>query len=919
MHIYFGLELDDLVYPKPKQTQGAVHYFGPQGLLLMLESHLGLIGHPNDNQYLRIEQFRQALIKHLDQYPKAFYRASFEADQLATATTLLSQRDELLLAGWDFDINKETPRRLQTIAEINDILSPKKEKEPKQVSLFGEMTTLSLAPGFADRFMEVLEKLTIRQHPIKTISLNEPMNIIPVHLKSLFDFLAKNGVTIQALPTPTPTKDTDLALFQKALLSADGKKEKQSFKNDGSLLILNAKRETDAANYLAKLFQQNNEFRPLCLIPEKNRALDNAFIQEGLPSLGILSASLARPSLQILKLVTGFFWRPIDPFKIMEFVSLSVKPLADDLATLIANQIARTPGLKGEGWYIMINRYFEELKERAKVDKDLNYNDIRKQYEFWFERDRYDASKAVPKSEVIEVFDYLANWAYKLFEDTGAKNKSLSVLSGQAKRVKELLEALPESETQLSNLELERIVRTIYEPSPILFKERELEHLQYVHQSSAIIAPVQDLIWWNFIRNERDHFFSRWYKNELDYLDSLNVPLQRPTDENTRLLWQRPRPVLYTQNRLVLVIPKMVDGTAVNPHALHDVLEASFDNPAHISFDIDNHIDCQSFERYFQLPQFVSVDQKQLGKVQPFIYINSPEKLQQNEQETFSSLDTLFYYPYQWVFRHKIKLRKSAILSVVKDVTLMGNLSHRFFEEMFKEDIKKWDKEHTEKWIDTRANRLLAREGAVLLMYGREPDRVAFINRVKYAAWSLISMIQSNGWKVEATEMDLAGKFKNIPIKAKADLVLKKKDELVVVDLKWRGASRRQRMIKNEEDLQLVMYSKLLTADETWAHTAYFILENGKMIARNNLAFNESLAVTPDSDHIDINERIWSKMGKTYQWRMDQLRKGQIEIRTDSTLHDFEEVYQEELMEVLEMKKGDSPFDDYRTLINLIE
>jgi len=919
MHIYFGLELNDSVYPKPTTTEGGVHYFGPQRLLEMLESHLGLIGHPNNNDYLRIEQYRQALIKHQKKSKTAFYKASFEADQLATATTLLSQRDELLMAGWDFDNNKETPKRLKVIADIEQILSPKRETKANQVSLFGEMTTLRLAPGFADRFVAVIEQLTLRQQPIKTISINEPLALLPSHFQKLFNVLKIQGVRIDELNTPSPKQKTDLALFQQSLLAADGKKEKLSFKNDGSLLILNAKRETDAANYLAKLFQQNESFRPVCLIPEKNRALDNAFIQEGLPSLGILSASLARPSLQILKLVTSFFWRPIDPYKIMEFVSLSVKPLADDLATLIANQIARTPGLKGEGWYIMINRYFDELKERAAADKDINYNEIRKQYERWFERSRYDISSAVPKSEVIEVFDYLKSWAKETFDNIGNNHPSLIVLSEQAKRVKELLEALPESETKLSNLELERIVRTIYEPSPIQFTKQELGHLAYVHKPSAIIAEVDNLLWWNFIRNERDHFFSRWYKKELDYLDSLDVKLQNPKDENALLLWQRPRPALYTQKRLILVIPKMVDGTAVNPHALHDVLEATFDNVHDIAFDIDHPSDSKAFKKYFELPEFINIDQKQLGKVQPFIQINSPEKLQQNEHETFSSLDTLFYYPYQWVFRHKIKLRKSAILSVVKDVTLMGNLSHRFFEEMFKEDISDWTRDHTEKWIDTKANRLLAREGAVLLMYGREPDRVAFINRVKYASWSLISMIQSNGWKVKKTEMDLAGKFKNIPIKAKADLVLEKKDELVVVDLKWRGAARRQNMIKSEEDLQLVMYSKLLTADETWAHTSYFILENGKMIARNNLAFNEALAIAPDNDHIEINERIWDKMGKTYQWRMNQLKKGQIEIRTGSTMPDFEETYGAELMEILEMKNGDAPFDDYRTLINLVE
>ena len=97
------------------------------------------------------------------------------------------------------------------------------------------------------------------------------------------------------------------------------------------------------------------------------------------------------------------------------------------------------------------------------------------------------------------------------------------------------------------------------------------------------------------------------------------------------------------------------------------------------------------------------------------------------------------------------------------------------------------------------------------------------------------------------------------------------------------------------------------------------LIEQGKMIARNNLAFKEALAVNPEADHIEINERIWEKMEATFQWRLQQLQKGAIEVRTKNTSIDLEEMYAGQLMELLEMKQEDAPFDDYRTLINLIE
>ncbi|MEM6965021.1 MAG: PD-(D/E)XK nuclease family protein [Bacteroidota bacterium] len=913
MKIHFGLELDDLVFPKSKSTVGNVQHFGPQGLLLMLETHLGQAGHPNNNEHLRIEQFRQALQIHLRDTPHCFFQKSFAADQLATAATLLGMRDELVLGNWNFQADLMTPPRLLTLASVENIFK-------------STDNTLRLAAGFADRFRVVIQRIKTHQQPIEKIILNEPLEYLPQHFQDLFRTLQSEGASIEdAVPFEISTKH-DLSIFQKVLNKETSVKEKQQLQNDGSLLLVKSKRETHAAAWLANFFLKNEAFRPLCLIPEKSRALDNAFIQEGMPSLGILSASLARPSLQILKLVTTFLWQPIDPYKILEFVSLTVKPLADDLAHQIAMLMAQTPGVKSDRWYAITQQYFRDLEETAKADRSVDFNKIKNQYDFWFERTRYRINQKVPIADAIQIFEYLARWASEEFENSNGKNTSMLILSEQAKRVKDLLEAQPETETQLTNLELERIVRTIYEPSPTQFRETEIGHLPFVHQSSAIIKNVDELLWWNFSSNEPDYFFSQWYGSELNYLKNLNIHLQSPTDKNKLLIWQRSRPVLRTKDRLILIMPEMVNGSEVFPHPLHDVLEATFENLSDITFDVDNEAGKAAIQRYFQTPEKVLLQNQPLGQSQPFIQIGDSRQLLPDYEsedgrnyETFTSLDAMFYYPYQWVFRHKIKLHKSSILSIVQDVTLMGNLSHRFFELLFKEDIQGWNKRQVEQWIDAKANQLLAREGAVLLMYGREPERIGFINKIKYASWSLVAMIQKNGWKVVTTEMDLEGDFQQVPIKAKADLVLQRGDEHLVVDLKWRGATRRKNVIKNEEDLQLVMYSKLLTADQTWAHTAYFILESGKMIARNALAINEVEAVAPDSDHIDINQRILEKMENTYRWRLAQLEKGMIEVRTDQTKIDLEDHYGSELLDLLEMKDGGAVFDDYRTLIDVLE
>jgi ATP-dependent helicase/nuclease subunit B len=899
VNVFFGLQFDSEVFPNGPALQGNVRYTGPNGLLILLESFLGLSGHPADIEYLRIEEYRQVVRHFLQQQPDAFFRTSFEADQFATATDLLHRRDELLLAGWNFQTGADVPPRLQCIAQLEQLLHTHDD--------------FHLSPGPADRYIAVFQALEHYRHPIRSIRHNEPLELLPFHWQRLFEKLRQTGTHIEPISHSFANADNDLGLVRKQLQQSDAGRQKQSLKADGSLLILRSPTSNTAALYLAQLLRHNPDYRPVALIPERNRTLDNALVMEGQPSLGIQSASTARPSLQILKLVPAFLWKPIDPYKILEFVTLALKPLDHELGQVIANQLARTPGIQSAAWNRMIHNYFEYSARK-------NIEAVKEEYEFWFEHQKYAVDQTVPKEEVFKRYRYVQEWAYQKFEENESRNASLLVLSDQAKKITEILQALPEQE--LTNLELERIVRTIYEPAPVVFQEKEVGHLPFVYHSSAFSGPFSDLIWWNFFQNEPVHFFSRWYQTERNFLAQHHIQLESPQEANARLVWQRKRPLLLASKSALLVIPATVEGSATHPHPLFSDLEAGFDNLETITFDTGDLASLRQLSAFFSCPDVQAMQARTLGRPEPFVTIEKPERLFRRDYETYTSLNNLFYYPYQWVFKYQIRLRKSPILSVAEGETLMGNLAHRAFELLLQEPILDWDKSTAEAWIDEHVPGLLAREGAVLLMYGFEPEKVAFIQQLKYAAWSLIKLIQDNGWNVAAIEAEVEGQLANDPIKGIADLVLVRGQEKALIDLKWRGASRRSRMIKNEEDLQLILYARMLSDAGQWAHTAYFIINKGQLIARNNEAFDNIVTVDPDGDRLEINQRIWNRMKQTYAWRLEQIRNGKIEIRCERTYPDLEFLYQEEaidLYELLEMRDSDAPYDDYRTLIGLLE
>ncbi len=906
MKIYFGLELEDTVLPLPEDSTCGISYFGPQGMLQYLSVLFGIPKPPLGAEYLRLEQYRQSLKNHLqiNEEKEPFYRTSFLADQFATANEILQRRDELLLSGWNFNIGNEVPPRLQTIAEIEAIF----QQIIHQQRHFA---------GFADRWMQVLEKISVKENTIREIHHCEPLHLLPTHIFKLIEKLREHGTKVRPVAFPKPTGNDDLHKFQNYLATPPTTKSKQKLSADGSLLILKGTNEASIARFVAGLMRKNDNFRPECLITAECRALDNAFIQEGLPSLGIKSASLARPSMQVLKLATSFLWKPIDPFKLLEFVSLQIKPLDNELANRIAEHIVQRPGIKGDGWYAMINQFFNHIEADDQIDLATK-KEIKFQYQFWFERKQYDLHQSAPKSEVYAIFEYLESWALQVFQNEGETNQALLKLSVQARKTKDLLEALPE--ISLKPIEIERIVKTIYEPAAIQFMPSQKGFLPFVSQPGAIIGPIPKLLWWNFTANDVEYFFSSWYQEELRFLQGLEVELVSPKQQNEWQNWRKKQPIFAVSHQLVLTIPEKIRGSQVHPHSLMGNLAAIFENLEDITIDLEKEATMSLLDQYFNRPRKRSVPYRKLAKPTPFLRtppINLPVDLER--QETVTSLEALLYYPYQWFFRHYLKIKKSSIVSIADQRTLYGNLAHRFIEQLLLEDSLSWEKMQLESWIEQKAETLLEKEGAVLLMYGREAERINFINTIKFSAWRLLNMLRNNNWIVEKVEHPLEGLCEGIPIRGRADLVLNRSDEKAILDLKWSGAGYRSQLIKNKEDLQLIIYAHLLAAGNQWPHSAYYILQNGKMIARNKAAFDEVIPIVADEDTTIINTNILERIGTTYQWRQSQLQKGAVEVRCELTEKELESYYEGSALDLLEMKKGDATFDDYRVLINLVE
>lgn len=948
MHIRFGLMFQETTYPE--FVEGFEHSFSTSSFLVWAEQQLGL-EKTRPQEHLRIEQYRQILESYLDVNPQAFFANSFKADSFSSADLLLKMRDELLLTAWDFSVQEGMPTRLRQFVTIEQYAIGK------------------LEAGFSERFLAVENALKIQTLPLQELHLNEPLNLMPLHWQRLFKALANQGVLLKQIELSMPnslSQKTDLDVFKDRILKAE-QAENIALKADGSLLILQANHDTDAAYFLAKWRRENSDFSPVLLLDrQKSKTLDIAMIQEGLPSFGLQSISLARPMAQLLKLSTAFLWEPIDVYKILEFLSLPNKPIQHSLARNLADAIAKRPGLFGALWMSTVARFFakmrDDIKEKqskgeAVYEDEKNLKNAEQQYEFWFsKRLRFSRRQGVPVKECVHLFEYIYKWAAQeidtlkerirnyeeiitkqLFKDevdllrlrskiesSQQSQISLNALRIQSERLLQVMEVYAIKENvRLSPLELERIMKALEEPAPLILRPKEVGYWQYFTHTSTITASTESLLWWNFVDTPKSALFSIWYPQERLYLDTLAYSLDAMEQKQELSIWQNKRTLAAVEKQLILVIPKTVEGQNTAPHPFWCDLEAIWGSTLKaIIYTIKPFVESEeqikeqaksSLANFFKVPVYQQL--KPTVKNTSNTYLDLPnlgQSIAEKEQESFTGLENLLYVPYQWAFESHIGLKRSSILSVTKENTIKGNLAHSMVQDLvqqIQENKVAWEESAIADWFSKHYLQYLDYEGVTLQMFGKEADKTQYHNQLQYAIVQLMKSIKDNSWSFLQAEKNLQGQIANKKIVGIADLVLYRNikgrpdvKEFCIVDLKWKSASRLETQMLSNEDLQLIIYAKLIhqTLQEEensfifnandWAHTAFYSLKDAKFIARTNLAFknakmsNSSIdskaSFLPNLEHLYIQQcvDIWQKIEHTYKWRMKQLEQGYLAL-----------------------------------------
>lgn len=839
MKIYLGIDLDSSHYP-PIAPEGegliGVDAMNPSKFLDYLELRLGYSGF-YEEESTRVEEYRVLLKNYILKNPNAFFKSSFEKDPLAVAKHLLSLRDELYLHGLVFSLSSSPVGRLIQLIEI-------------------EMNS-RISAGKGERFRSILQDINRISDEIEIV-LIDPIE----HFPRYFQNLLRNFKQIQTFCAKKTSSPHDLSLFKKALA---GEKVTETLIGDESLNIYFYKNEYA----LSRAFPQILKNNPASVIysPTETHLLDESLAMSGLPTLGSKLESSQRPLLELIKLIPIFLFNPIDPQKLMEFFLIPDGPINKRLSMNLVKALSASPGVGGPAWE-------NGIKESTYGDIKQNLKQSLDELSFYLSQEKVLHEESVEISNLVELYSHLKDYYQKKITAENQSYKAAFVLLGT---LIAFLEIRGRSEPTISKIELEVLLKNFLPTREILHASSQISTYQKITHISSLYDTVSTFVWVGLSEERGAAKSSFWDNNELLFLKSVGVDIQSDAEKKNFALEREISSLLKVKDKVIFFIKEESGDTSTHP--IYQILDTYFEEVKDKITGEVTHPNIKKIIKDINYYQTETIAERLIPKRLESVTLNDLKSIAK-EKHSYSSLYDLFYKPFEWVLKKGADFYESSLASIQTDNNLYGNLSHRVFELFFSShtDLKNISKENVKSWFDSVIDDLLRKEGSNLLLTENKRSLITFKTLTLSGLSTLTSILQKDKWEIVATEKELQGILFGEKVESKIDLIVKRGNEIAVIDYKWSGYSRKLSEIADGADLQLAIYSKLATENDDFAHTAYFIINESKLIAKDKKAFSNALSPqTADDSQLSYPDLI-DLMEATFKYRMDELKAGCLDL-----------------------------------------
>ena len=841
MKIRLGLQLEGQRGWHASNSLGEITV-GTNGMLGILESQLGLIAE-SVPQSQRVVQYLDCL-KHCD-YSNRFYHLSLQTDELGTAATLLSWRDQWYLHGWNGKIEATTSGRLSDMAEVEHVALGK------------------VSPSEGERLTMVIQKMTSRKPAISKVLLTSALALFPQRWQQVLSKLPTELSPLDATPNSglfLYTLQDRLNKVQAGQVFKD--EDRLFFINDGSIIIVHAETRLLASRWLAE--RMSNGIEDGVLVASDSAALlDDILSSTGQPRHGLSDSSAYRPSLQLLPMALALLWAPLDFNVLISFLSHPVSPIRSYARRQLAGKLAAQPGIGGEQWIQVLNKIDEHYGDEAAV--------VREQISTWIDHPRFDKNVGVPINEVLaRTIKLAAYFRVRLADEDAAKRASWNAGFSQTTAFMRALEQFQlNGATVIRQRQLQKLLAQVTSrgsANPKLVAE--VGSLAVVNDPAALIEPFNQVIWWQPVMPGIPKSYP-WSLSERQILAGAGVSLPDIVNvlDNVASDWLKP--ILAAKKQVVIVLPPK--DAEVHPAwqmisaQVRDMDELSLEqifkgeNSVTQQSILVSHTPLPQLKRWWNLPE------------------NTP--IPKREHDSFSSLESYLFNPYQWLLRYPASLKASNILSVSDGFLLDGQLAHAIVEHFFAlPDSLIMTEAQVMVWFDQTFPKVVEAQGAVLLMHGRRSDYEGLRYRLGRALKNLLVQLKSANISTVQSELELKGSYSGGKILGYADLVLtNEQGQHAIVDMKWGGKKKYTEKMTENTHLQLGIYAELLRQQTgTWPEVGYYILAESKLITQHDHYFPDASIVNKSID--ESTPHLWERFKATHSWRSELMQDGMIEV-----------------------------------------
>lgn len=596
-------------------------------------------------------------------------------------------------------------------------------------------------------------------------------------------------------------------------------------------------------------------------ISSDNCILNDMAIAMGRPVVSSKSQNSNPQLLQLFKLGMSLFARPINVYNLLSYLQIPDHPLGG-VSYKLARVLADEGGINDK-WQQTIDEYdFTDGngKDRRK-DKLIFIKMLAKDYD----------TKKIPVEDVKEYAEKLAHWCDQLLRSDAIDDEHKEQLVVLSSFCRSLHDILP-NEGYVSSDELKAQVDGIYQPQSFTHMKAEKGSPDVVADITQLADHAEKVCWLGCVGASTTPYpFEFLNTQECKTLSKAGVSIPNKSDFCT-LHYQIQMDALKKASHLILVTWEYDGNERQEEHPLITELKHQCQETwnTHVITDAK--------------PNLKEIKDN-IARLEPQDYYQLSEQLAclKREKESYTSVDSLIQYPFDYTMDHLLKLKEPQIGQLADLDITKGLVAHLFVKMLFDqygEGLAEAYQTLGEETKDQLIDDAIQQTGAILLLPEYKLEYMQFRSVLKESVLVLAGIIRHLRLKPIGSEVDINVSLDTIgAFDGSIDMVLKNDaGQLVIFDFKWSEGKTYQTKLEENKSLQLELYSQAVKKQlgKKVVGVAYYQFPKMTLYTTNFEDADHIRKITPKTEA--ENRALDEEIRNSYLYRRnEELDKGIVE------------------------------------------